>query len=353
MVQATNNPGSDVEMESEDEEAAMAAAMGFSGFGKAPATKKRKYNSKTDAFVDGQELENIDKGGKKGQGSGGNEVPLGRMRVLGASSAEDDQDGQQEPLDTREGDEDQDRPMEERCLDTSRPAPADEKIRNDARRAERRGKPMVNEDEIMLDDDEEGANIAPSQSSPKNTAAQEARSKIDAIVAGTAKQAATAPLPAATGAPASQPQTKQKPKQKPKQSQGLAAFMTALQTPVVAPPSTPPATGTVNTPQAHNTGGPTLLPQPPQSTLSMTHAPSSAGSRPVEGRGGGRGHRNELWYIDYYDPSFNENPWRQLEEEHGLVPVGTWIDRPLGNQPTTRHKTSRERPAHSFMPSMV
>lgn len=349
MKQATDDSGSDVEMEPEDGEAAMAAAMGFSGFGKAPATKKRKYNSKTDAFIDGQELQNIDKGGKKGQGSGGNEVPLGRMRVLGASSAGDNQNGQQGPLDTKKGDEDQDRPMEERCLDTSRPAPADEKIRNDAMRAERRGKPMINEDEIMLDDDEEGDNIAPSQSSSKNTAAQEAQSKIDAIVAGTAKQAVAAPLSAATGAPASQPQTKQKPKQ----SQGLAAFMTALQTPVVAPPSIPPAPGTVNTPHAHAAGGPTLLPQPPPSTLSMTDAPSLAGSTSAGGRGGGRGHRNGLWYIDYYDPSFNENPWRQLEKEHGLVPVGTWIDRPLGNKPTTRHKSVREGPAHSFMPSMV
>ena len=81
-----NKLPSDIDMDSSNSEAAMAAAMGFSGFGKAPATKKRKYNAKTDAFIDGQELQNIDRGGRKGQGSGGNEVPLGRMRVLGAQA---------------------------------------------------------------------------------------------------------------------------------------------------------------------------------------------------------------------------------------------------------------------------
>ena len=36
------------------------------------------------------------------------------------------------------------------------------------------------------------------------------------------------------------------------------------------------------------------------------------------------GPRNENWYLDYYDPSFNENPWAKLEKEKGLEPLGKW-----------------------------
>lgn len=203
MEQATNNPPSDAGT-SEDEEAAMAAAMGFSGFGKAPAAKKRRYNPNTDAFIDGQELRGVDKGGRKGQGSGGNEVPLGRVRGLGASGTEDRQDGQREPMAVPmavgEGDGEREGGVEERGVDTSRPPTAEEKGLDTSR-------------------------LPPAEEKVQN----------DARAAGR--------------------------------------------------------------------------------------------------RGGGRGQRNELWYVDYYDPSFNENPWRQLEKEHGLPPVGTWIDRSLGNQP--------------------
>jgi len=37
-----------------------------------------------------------------------------------------------------------------------------------------------------------------------------------------------------------------------------------------------------------------------------------------------RGPRNESWYLDYYDRSFNENPWANLEKEKGLGPLGNW-----------------------------
>ena len=40
-----------------------------------------------------------------------------------------------------------------------------------------------------------------------------------------------------------------------------------------------------------------------------------------------RGQKNEFWYVGYYDPSFNENPWAKLEKAHGLEPRGTWIER--------------------------
>lgn len=56
---------------------------------------------------------------------------------------------------------------------------------------------------------------------------------------------------------------------------------------------------------------------------------SSRGGR-GRGRGGGggreRGERNEKWYEDYYDPTFNENPWARLEKEKGLPSVGTWLE---------------------------
>src|SRR3978361_795256 len=71
--------------EEEDTEAqSMAAMMGFSAFGShKPPAKKRKFNAGTDAYVDGQELAKLDKGGKNGQGSGGNTMPLGKIRVIG------------------------------------------------------------------------------------------------------------------------------------------------------------------------------------------------------------------------------------------------------------------------------
>lgn len=47
---------------------------------------------------------------------------------------------------------------------------------------------------------------------------------------------------------------------------------------------------------------------------------SIASSRPSH-RGGPR---NENWYLDYYDPSFNENPWAMLEKEKGLKSLGKW-----------------------------
>ncbi|TQS34289.1 hypothetical protein Golomagni_05333 [Golovinomyces magnicellulatus] len=36
---------------------------------------------------------------------------------------------------------------------------------------------------------------------------------------------------------------------------------------------------------------------------------------------------NELWYQDYYDPSFIENPWESLEKANGLQATNNWIKR--------------------------
>lgn len=43
---------------------------------------------------------------------------------------------------------------------------------------------------------------------------------------------------------------------------------------------------------------------------------------------GGRGAppgRNPTWYVDYYDPSSNANPWEALEERLGMSAVGRWL----------------------------
>lgn len=74
----------DYEEDAEDETAAIAAMMGFAAFGSQGASKKRKYNPNTDATIDGQALEEVDRGGKRGKGSGGNQIPLGKVRAFRA-----------------------------------------------------------------------------------------------------------------------------------------------------------------------------------------------------------------------------------------------------------------------------
>ncbi|APA09421.1 predicted protein [Sclerotinia sclerotiorum 1980 UF-70] len=111
------------DVEVENDSAAMAAMMGFSGFGNQNAlSKKRKFNTATDAFVEGVELEKIDRGGRKGQGSGGNQIPLGRMRVMGVKTMENRNDEEIDLGDDEDGDgngEDEG----PRYLDTSAPPP--------------------------------------------------------------------------------------------------------------------------------------------------------------------------------------------------------------------------------------
>lgn len=121
----------------DSEAAAMAAAMGFSTFGAAPAKKKRKFNANTDAFVAGQELENIDRGGKKGKGSGGNNVALGKVRTFGTGAVSESPVVVSRPVENDaeielelevDGDGDGDGEGEERpnYIDTSLPAPMQE-----------------------------------------------------------------------------------------------------------------------------------------------------------------------------------------------------------------------------------
>ncbi|KFY27160.1 hypothetical protein V491_01000 [Pseudogymnoascus sp. VKM F-3775] len=298
---------------SDDEADAMAAAMGFSSFGTQGPPKKRKFNPRSDAFIEGQELEAVDKGGKRGQGSGGNQIPLGRPRQLGVpsqASAGAAKNDDEIALDDDEGpqyvDENDEGP---RYLDTSRPPPVMDGIGR-------------NEDEILLDEneDEHGPGYVDSSLPPPNEAAREAQDKIDAILATTGSSAA--PVPG-----------KQKQKARKPQSAGLGAFMSALKTPVVAPPGSniPPAPGTMPILQSPAVASLPQRPPPPSpNTMGPPGVPMGRGQN-----AGQRGQRNELWYVGYYDPSFNDNPWRGLEKENGLPEVGTWIERPQRGQGQT------------------
>ncbi|KAL2129979.1 hypothetical protein VTI74DRAFT_7048 [Chaetomium olivicolor] len=100
--------------------------------------------------------------------------------------------------------------------------------------------------------------------------------------------------------------------------------------------STPGAAGGTGWSQPAGTGfGRGAVPgSAPQSQTSYSMSYSNRGGR-GGGRGGGTGRgghghghghgMNPNWYIDYYDPSSNENPWEGMEKYKGLEPVGTWL----------------------------
>jgi hypothetical protein len=259
--------------EEEDETAAMAAAMGFSSFGShKPPAKKRKFNAATDAFVDGQELAKLDKGGKKGQGSGGNTMPLGKMRVLGTGGINKASEGEgvrnQEEIDLDE-DEEQEGPQYE---DTSLPPPIEEPYDYGPQYVDTSEPPPAASDEE----------------------AKEMQSRIDAILASVESgERATTDVQRPHGLP---------------------------QRPTFIPPS--------NDTELVQSG---LSSSPDNSRhgfgRSMSLASPRSGHHP-------RGQRNENWYLDYYDPTFNENPWARLEKEKGLPPLGKWPEIQRSGKPT-------------------
>ncbi|KAL3428193.1 hypothetical protein PVAG01_01702 [Phlyctema vagabunda] len=205
--------------------AAMAAAMGFSSFGtQSNPIKKRKFNAATDAFVEGQELSSLDRGGKKGQGSGGNNIPLGKQRVIGTAAAKSTSKSNMEEIDL-DGDEDDYAPG---------------------------GGGQEEEEE-----EEAGPNYIDTSLPPPIEDLKDKQDRIDRV---------------------------------------LANIRPELQ-------------------------GAQLLHELPQ-------RPAATAAAHSHQRNGGRGQRNELWYVGYYDASFNENPWARLEKERGLEPVGSWIERP-------------------------
>ncbi|KAF5003932.1 hypothetical protein FDECE_9553 [Fusarium decemcellulare] len=44
---------------------------------------------------------------------------------------------------------------------------------------------------------------------------------------------------------------------------------------------------------------------------------------------------NNTWYIGYYDPMSNENPWERLEKTRGVQTRGTWLPRDANASATT------------------
>jgi len=228
-IKATHITAMDPSYISDDndkEASAMAAAMGFSSFGTQGPSKKTKFNPRTDALIDGQELASLDKGGKKGQGSGGNNIHLGKARVFGTGVA----------------------------AVTS------------------------NEEEINLGDEEEGPSYVNMSLPPPDEIARKSQGKIDATLAENAgSQALEMAIP----------------------SQRSAAGQAVMQMPQG-------------------------LPQ--RSAFSKT-AFSDTASVAGSSRLRGRGERNEFWYVGYYDPSFNENPWARLEKAKDLKLRDTWPEK--------------------------
>ncbi|TPX17144.1 uncharacterized protein E0L32_003262 [Thyridium curvatum] len=93
---------------------------------------------------------------------------------------------------------------------------------------------------------------------------------------------------------------------------------------VAPPPSSSSASLSAPAPAPGLDGGP--LP-------AAATAPARVPGGPGRGGAGGRGgHRHGAgpggdWWIGYYDPSSNENPWARLEGQLGLQAHGSWLAR--------------------------
>ena len=279
--------------DNDEEAAAMAAAMGFASFGaRKPAAKKRKFNSATDAFVEGDDLTSLDKGGKKGQGSGGNTMPLGKQRMFGAGKKDSDVAGKanEDEIALEDQDEDEAGP---RYIDTSKPPPA-EVQEEDGPQYMDTSQPAPIED--RYGDGDSAQYIDTSQPPPalSDDEAQEMQARIDAILAGI------------------QPSDTE-----PSMTQGLPAVLNvsgiqARSQPHELPQRPPPAFS--DTPLMQGGQRPTW-----SDTASVARGRDGGRGR---GRHSGGGQRNERWYEGYYDPSFNENPWEKLETAKRLQPLG-------------------------------
>lgn len=243
---------------SDDEAEAMAKAMGFAAFGTQGPSKKRKFHAGTDAVIDGQELVSLDKGGRKGQGSGGNNIPLGKPRVFGVPKASNS--------DEISLDEDEENQLDEapRSIDARKSPPIEEQLGQD---------------------DDAGPVYIDTSLPPPAEAARVAQEKIDAILA----QSLASDVPQAKGK-AKAPKNIA--------SRGIGHLMAALHEPLQMPVPVPAA----STPL-------------PVTTPAFSQPPRE------------RNQRNELWYVNYYDPAFNENPWAKLEADLGLSSKGTWLER--------------------------
>lgn len=288
----------------EDEATAMAAAMGFSSFGASkPPAKKRKFNAATDAFVEGQVLEKIDKGGKKGQGSGGNNTKLGKQRVFGQSAVpkaetrkqnddeidlEDEGDETLQNIGIRNARLAEDNQEEgPQYLDTSLPPPAE------AEADDRGGE----DGPAYIDTSTEAPIIADSISSAEKA---EVQARIDALLASIG-----------SGPPPPSNDLDTAP-----EYQAASASAPLSPSRNLHLPNRPPPTFSDTASMASSRG------------RGSSWGGRSRGGRGRGARGRGRGERNERWFEGYYDPSFNCNPWEKLEKGRGLEERGTWLQHP-------------------------
>ena len=72
---------------------------------------------------------------------------------------------------------------------------------------------------------------------------------------------------------------------------------------------------------------------PPPGAPSLPAKPENAfGTRPARGDR----HQGRTWWVGYYDPTSNENPWEILERKAGLEPLGQWLPRGHARQERAR-----------------
>jgi hypothetical protein len=281
---------------SEDEEAnVMAEMMGFAAFGsQKPPAKKRKFNPITDAFVEGQALAKLDRGGKKGTGSGGNNVPLGKMRVLGQKK------GNADEIEFDLDDEDDEGP---RYMDTSLPPPVEAGLRSGNANLKDGDGPRYVDTSLPAPADVQrktgqGEGLAYVDTGEVPEEAAEMQARIDSILASIGSE--------------------------PVRAEGYYDMHTESNT------LPPPAPGLPQRLAFAASSDTEFMQGASRGRASSDGASTSSRGSRGRGRGGGggreRGERNEKWYEDYYDPTFNENPWARLEKEKGLPSVGTWLE---------------------------
>jgi hypothetical protein len=68
-------------------------------------------------------------------------------------------------------------------------------------------------------------------------------------------------------------------------------------------------------------------------SLPLHHHPSQHSPSGHRGRGGGQSSRggghhhggHGSWWVDYYDPTANMNPWEKLEKDRDMEPADSWL----------------------------
>lgn len=282
---------------SDDDGVAIAEMMGFSSFGTQGSTKKRKFDPSIHAMVHLEDLAELDKGGKRGMGSGGNEIPLGRQRMLGQVNSslkhnENEVDLGAEKLDvqdhikggTSEDDEEREEP---RYIDTSIPAPAvstsarEEDVRTSHQGLLRGGAKAARDSFDNFSEKWQLPNIRLHQNIDEDQQRLRTNTRVP---------------------------------------QGLAQYMSTLQS---SPITESASSKTGYEPYMWSA----MMRHPSPSPITIPEQPVSLEHRSNRGT---KNQKNDSWSLDYYDSNFNENPWAQLERSNRLRPQATWHDWDVG-----------------------